>query len=93
MGWYGSFALEAMSLGKPTLCYLDERLKDKFCDLGYPEPPLINTSHTNIYEKLKMLVKDGMMRKEIGSASRRYVKEVGDIRHIAQKLKDLYENL
>jgi phenylacetate-coenzyme A ligase PaaK-like adenylate-forming protein/Flp pilus assembly protein TadD/glycosyltransferase involved in cell wall biosynthesis len=92
-GWYGSFAIESMSLSKPVLCYLDERLKNEYRNLAFPDVPLINANPSNIYKYLKMLINDSTVRQRVGAESRRYVEEVHDIRHITQQLKELYESL
>ncbi len=89
-GWYGGFAVEAMALEKPVLCYLREKdlefvpFKDKI--------PIINTTSETLYENLVNLIEDEKLRKEIGKKSRAYVEEIHDPIKIAKKLiKEAYQ--
>jgi hypothetical protein len=55
IGWYAMFAIESMSLGKPTICYLRDDLLSFYRQaslLDSCEPPLINANVSTIYSIL-----------------------------------------
>lgn len=59
MGFYGMFALEAMSMGKAVFCYIREDLMELYSQLGFfseEDFPIINANVTNIYDKLKEFI-------------------------------------
>jgi glycosyltransferase involved in cell wall biosynthesis len=52
-GWYGGFAVEAMALGKPVVCYIREE-DLKFVPARMAEQlPLINARPDSVYSVLK----------------------------------------
>ena len=61
VGWYAMFAIEAMAMGKPVLCYLRKDLEELYIKAGLikkDEIPIINCSSLNIKEKLIQLVEE-----------------------------------
>lgn len=58
VGWYAMFALEAMSMGKPVICYLREDLQ-RFYEaaglVGKDEIPIINCRPDQVMETLRKL--------------------------------------
>lgn len=61
VGWYAMFALEALSMGKPVLCYLREDLLDLYQVQGLLEPgemPIINCTPLTVKETLRALAAD-----------------------------------
>jgi len=88
-GTYGIFALEAMALGKPVLCYIREDLIDK-----YPsELPIVNSNVTTIADTLEKLLTDGTLRLELGKRGRQYVERYHDSKVVAKTLLDVYKSL
>lgn len=89
VGWYGAAAVEAMSLGKPAVCYLRES------DLTWlpfrDSIPVVNATRDTIYDTLLHLLEDRDRLKNIGMRSRAYVEEVHDPVKIARQLKRMYE--
>lgn len=86
-GWHGSVTVEALAMGKPVICYLNEdglRLLPK-------DHPIINADINTITEKLKNLVKDKTLREGLGRRSRRYAEERHDALKIAKDYIDLYQ--
>ena len=67
-GWHGVLSIEAMSLAKPTVCYLKDIYLEKT-----PEIPLVNANKDNIYDVLKFLIENKTERISIGQKSRDYV--------------------
>jgi len=92
-GWHGIFALEAMALGKPVLCYLKPDVVEQAERHYGTEVPLVPTSKETLAEDLSALVETPALRREAGAASRAYVERVHDIDVIADRLLDLYARL
>jgi len=85
-GFYGIAALEALSVGVPTLLYLD---KSKLIDQD--EPPVINTkSSDEIYEKMIELITDKKKLADIGKNSREWVLEFYHWEKVVDRYLDLY---
>lgn len=76
IGWYAMFALEAMSLEKPVLCYIREDFETLYIQEGLIEPgelPIINTNSLNVKETIRSLVTEKEKLQSIGKRSREYV--------------------
>ncbi|MFX1492278.1 MAG: hypothetical protein ACFFBU_08440, partial [Promethearchaeota archaeon] len=76
VGWYAMFALEAMALGKPVLCFLHEDLKYLYITSGLvaaDEIPIINCTPLTVKEIIRDLVLNRDKLFEIGNRSREYV--------------------
>lgn len=72
VGWYAMFALEAMAMGKPVVCYLRPTLKELFIGAGIVESdelPIIETTMSTVKETLRELA--GMDRSELAGIGRR----------------------
>lgn len=88
-GSHGMATCEAMSFGKPVLCYLIPELFEH----GLPaECPIINTNPSNLEENLIRLITDGKLRQETGRKSRLYVEKYHNSDTIAQELVSLFKN-
>jgi hypothetical protein len=88
IGWYAMFAMEAMAMGKPVLCYLREDLKQLYIDAGLiveNEIPLIDCSTSNVKSVLRELMHDPSRLKDAASRGPEYVRRhhsteaVGDV--------------
>ena len=58
VGWYAMFALEAMSMGKPVICYLREDFLDLYESVGLVEKgeiPIISCRPAEVMETLRRL--------------------------------------
>lgn len=90
-GFYGISALEAMSVGRPVLIYLQPDSLEAF---GIESPPVVSVrSEDEIYHALCQLSEDRVRAEEIGSAAREWV-----IRHhswdtVAERYVALYREL
>jgi glycosyltransferase involved in cell wall biosynthesis len=76
MGWYALFAIEAMALEKPVLCYLRPDFLALYEQAGVvraAEIPLLNTSVTQIAERLRWCLHHREELAEIGRAGRPFV--------------------
>ena len=89
-GVYGQFAVEAMSLGKPVICYIMQDMLDTF-PTGLP---VINANPENLVEVLtEWLTCNPVKRYEKGIASRNYAELVHDLPVIANQLLSAYSQL
>ncbi|MBN1943424.1 MAG: glycosyltransferase, partial [Phycisphaerae bacterium] len=78
VGWYAMFCLEALSLGKPVLCYLRRDLIDLYTYAGLVEPgeiPILNTDVSSIESRLRELSRDRSQLRAVGSAGLSYVRK------------------
>jgi glycosyltransferase involved in cell wall biosynthesis len=74
IGWYAMFAIEAMSMGKPVLCYLrPDLLRLHSLYATAKDCPLVNTPPLRIKDVLRELVADPERREELGRRGREYV--------------------
>jgi len=89
IGSFGVFSLEAMALGKPVICYIRDDLVEK-----YPhELPIVNANPDTLYLKLKSLLLDGNRRQLLGQQGRKYTETHHDSKIIAEKLRQIYNEI
>jgi len=88
IGWYGLFAVEMMSLGKPVICYISKDL-EKFSSTL----PIVNSNKETLVAEIERLVKDVESRKKLGRAGKVYVSKNHDSIKIAERLLELYKSL
>lgn len=87
-GSYGMAACEAMSFGKPVLCYLIPELFEN----GLPTNcPIVNTNPSNLEENLIRLITDGTFRQQTGIESRVFAEKYHDADKIAPELVQLFK--
>jgi glycosyltransferase involved in cell wall biosynthesis len=81
LGWYGGFAVEAMALGRPVLCFIreDEPADNPFGD----ELPIVRTTSDGLGADLRALAGDPVRRRRIGDASRGFAERHHDPRRVA----------
>ncbi len=78
IGWYAMFALEAMTLAKPVMCFLREDFIRLYTDaglLGKDEIPIINTSVSQISDNLRWAYENREELDRIGQNSKHYVEK------------------
>ena len=88
-GDHGVAALEAMALGKPTLCYIKPSMEAAFP----PDCPLVNANQENLAQVLGAVLEDGPRRHRLGRQGREYVAKYHDAHKIARDLVTIYEEL
>jgi hypothetical protein len=84
MGWYGGFAVEGMSLGRPVLSSIRD-VEQGDNPFG-AELPIVRSSPATIVRDLRVLVEDASLRKELGVAGRRFVERRHDPRSVARQV-------
>jgi len=83
MGWYGGFAVEAMALAKPVVCFIreeDNPFEDRL--------PIVRATPATLAERIRRLVADSERRRETGLACRRFVEREHDPRRVARQVLD-----
>jgi len=93
-GWYGGFAVEAMALGKPVICYLRDSDFGFLPEAMRSELPLINAQPANIFDVMRewLTSRRGELQAR-GRACRQYVERWHDPLRIAQGIKADYERI
>ena len=89
LGSYAAAAIEAMSMGKPTVAYIMPSVFKK----GVSEScPIVNANPDNLKAVLIDLINNPQLRNEIGRKSRKFVEEFHDSDKLAIQLLDIYRN-
>jgi len=89
VGDHGMAALEAMSYGKPTVCYL----KPSVLELLPKDIPIVNATVDDLAEVLLGLIQDPQRRHDSGVASRAYVERYHDPLKTAARLDEIYQDV
>jgi hypothetical protein len=88
-GSHGVFAVEAMAMGKPVICYILPELVPT-----YPEGfPIINANPDTVAAVLEEWLQRPEERHALGVRSREYAERVHDCRNVARRLVRAYEAL
>lgn len=77
IGWYAMFAIEAMAMGKPVLCYLRGDLKQLYVDVGLvgdSEIPLIQATPATVKDTLRDLMDHPDILDDAGRRGPEYVR-------------------
>jgi glycosyltransferase involved in cell wall biosynthesis len=80
LGWYGGFAVEAMALAKPVLCFIREDQNPFGASL-----PIVRATPSTLVERLRELLGDPARLAELGAAGRRFVETEHDPRRLARR--------
>lgn len=92
VGAYARFAIEAMTLGKPVLCYLREDLIQY--NPIWTECPIINSNPDNLKEKLRRLVlMSPEERADIGRKGRAYVEKYHSIQYVGERMDKIIKKV
>lgn len=87
IGWYAMFAIEAMAMGKPVLCYLRDDLKQLYIGVGLVEEgeiPLIQCTPATVAETLRKLMDDRQMLETAGRRGPPYVQRHHSIESVGR---------
>ncbi len=90
-GEYGLFAIEAMALGKPVLCYLREDLFKYH--KAWSEIPIINANPENIKGNLLKLIENPELRLELGRRGRAFVEKYHSYQYMGSVFDKIYRKL
>jgi len=91
LGWYGKLATESMALGKPTICYINEKFLSQ---MSYVHNlPIVNSNPATIYQDLKHLLDNPKLRRDIGLKSRAYMEATHNQEVVGAELKKALQSL
>lgn len=90
IGWYGVLSVEAMALGKPVIAYVRPDLISYF-NSKCTQIPLVNANPDNFYDKLKELIVDYNLRRNLAEKARNYCEQIHDSKRVAQELVQYYK--
>jgi glycosyltransferase involved in cell wall biosynthesis len=86
IGWAGYFAVEAMAMGKPVICFIrrpDYLIADIPC-------PIVSASPDDLTDALRRLIVTPELRQALGEQGRRYVEAVYDLPKVAERMASVY---
>lgn len=90
IGWHGNFAVEAMALGKPLICYI--RKPELYSPQGI-ECPIVNANPDNLRDTLITLIENPDLRYDLGVKGRQYVEEVFSQEKVGARMDRIYQEL
>jgi glycosyltransferase involved in cell wall biosynthesis len=93
VGWYGVFAIEAMALGKPVICYLHEDALRETERAFKTNVPVLSATSDTLEHQLQALVESSDLRRRVGASSRAYAEKLHDVDRIADQLIAIYERI
>ncbi len=90
LGSHGLSSCEAMSFGKPVLCYIMPAVYEN----GLPaECPIVNVTIETIKDELRKLIANPALRKELGKRGREYALKYHDADVIARRFVEIYSEV
>lgn len=90
-GWYGTASIEAMAIGRPTVCFIRESY---FEHINYGEHiPIINATPETLYNILDDLLNNKNTLKDIGLKSRKFVENIHGSIPVTEKLVGIYNDI
>ena len=93
-GSYHMSGLEGLSVGKPTLAFLDNRTQRVLSEIsGSPACPFVNVRLEDAFEVLVYLLEHPDEMADIGKASREWIERYWSDRILVQHFVDVYEKL
>jgi len=94
IGWYGAFAVESMSMGKPVAAFIREEdlqfIPDRMADDLHRS--VLNVSANTVLEELERILQDPGELTGIGKAGYRYAHTWHDPVKIANDVVSIYES-
>ena len=80
-GHWGSSAIEAIALGKPVICYLNNYMKNEYMKtFKVDRLPIIEANTDNIYEVLKDLLENPQILTEYSNLSKNFAQKQLDVK-------------
>ena len=83
LGWYGGYAVEAMAIGRPVLCYIREEESDD--NPWGDELPIVRTTARTLRDDLRALIADPGRMRRAASEGRSFVERHHDPVRIARQ--------
>jgi len=82
IGWYGGYAVEAMSLARPVLCNIKE--EDPSDNPFGDDLPIVRTTTATVRNDLRAILLDDERRERVAMEGREFAERVHDPRRVAQ---------
>jgi glycosyltransferase involved in cell wall biosynthesis len=96
IGWYAMFAIEAMALEKPVLCFIREDLEEFYINAGLlkiNELPLIHCTPGSIKKILCELIQNREKLNEIGKKSRKFVEKHHSLEYVGSVFSEINHSI
>jgi glycosyltransferase involved in cell wall biosynthesis len=90
IGFHGYFAIEAMAMGKPVMCFI--RKPDEYL-LNPKECPIINTHINTVKDDIRYFAEHREYLTDIGIKGRKYVEKYFTIGAFAERLGKAYVDI
>jgi glycosyltransferase involved in cell wall biosynthesis len=91
IGAYGLFGLEAMALGKPVLCRLDDRFRPYHPE--WEECPIVSADPDTLLDELRRLALDPARRQALGARGPEYVRRYHSLEAVGAMLDGIHRRL
>lgn len=88
IGWYGVLSVEAMALGKAVIAYIRDDLVNEL-----PPGILENANPKTLEAKLRRLIEDADLRRNMGETARAFVQSYHAPEVVARQLQQIYDEL
>jgi glycosyltransferase involved in cell wall biosynthesis len=91
IGAYALFAIEGMALGKPVICYLNDRFRPRHPE--WAECPIVSANPDELEDAIRNLVSDPELRRELGARGPAYVREYHSLESVGAAMDAVYRGL
>lgn len=88
-GAHGVLALECMAMGKPVICFLNERMREYYP----PDIPIINADRHTLGNVLRLLLDNRDMLPHLGAVGRPYVERWHGLVAVIPRLISVYQEV
>lgn len=92
IGWYGAFAMEAMAMGIPTICWIDPVMLSRTPTEFAESLPIIVANQDTLVDVVSDLSSDHHRLALISEQSKAFAKRFHNPRKIAHAMKKVYED-
>ncbi len=86
IGAYGTFAVEAMAVGRPVVCRIRDDLRPHYAS----DLPVVSADPAGVYSALERLAGDAEERARLGAMGRVYVERVHEMHRVAAAVLPYY---
>jgi hypothetical protein len=88
IGAYAMFAIECMALGRPVVCYLNDRFRPYHPE--WDDCPIVSASPDTVVAELRRLISDPDLRASLGARGPDYVRRVHSLEAVGETLDGVY---
>ena len=91
IGAYALFAIEGMALGKPVVCYLNDRFRPHHPE--WEECPIVSANPDQLQEALRRLAEDRELRRRLGRRGPAYVHAYHSLESVGALMDIVYRRV